>query len=166
MAKLTKKQQAFIDEYLIDLNATQASIRAGYSTATAGQMGDENLKKPQIKSEIEKMLAERSKRTGINQDRIVLELAKIALMKMTDIVDPKTGEIRYDATDEDLACIESIKVKTIPTKSGMGTEREVKMASKMKAIELLGKHLGMWSDKLDLTVQLPIVISGEDELED
>lgn len=166
MAKLTNKQQAFIEEYLIDLNATQASIRAGYSTSAAKEIGSENLTKPNIKEAIEKRLAERSKRTGINQDRIVLELAKIAFMKMTDIVDPKTGEIRYDATDEDLACIESIKVKTIPTKSGMGTEREVKMASKMKAIELLGKHLGMWSDKLDLTVQLPIVISGEDELED
>ena len=166
MAKLTNKQQAFIEEYLIDLNATQASIRAGYSTSAAKEIGSENLTKPNIKEAIEKRLAERSKRTGINQDRIVLELAKIALMKMTDIVDPETGEIRYDATDEDLACIESIKVKTIPTKSGMGTEREVKMASKMKAIELLGKHLGMWSDKLDLTVQLPIVISGEDELED
>ena len=110
-------------------------------------------------------MAERSKRTGVNQDRVVLELARIAFVKMTDVVNDE-GEIRPDATDDDLACIESIKYKSSDTDSGSSVEREVKIASKLKALELLGKHLGMWNDKLDVNITQPIVITGEDALED
>lgn len=163
--KLTKKQQLFVDEYLIDLNATQAAIRAGYSVESARDIGCENLTKPNIQQAIAKEMAERSKRTGVNQDRVVLELAKIAFVKMTDIVDDE-GRIRSDATDDDLACIESVKFKESYSDTGSMTEREVKIASKMKALELLGKHLGMWNDKIDVNVAVPIVISGEDALED
>ncbi len=77
---LTKKQKRFVEEYLIDLNATQAAIRAGYSPQTAYSIGDENLKKPEIKNAIDKALAERSRRTGVNADRIIEELAKIAFL--------------------------------------------------------------------------------------
>lgn len=164
--KLTKKQQLFVDEYLIDLNATQAAIRAGYSVDTAREIGCENLTKPNIQEAIAKAMAERSKRTGVNQDRVVLELAKIAFVKMTDVVDPDTGEILPNASDDDLACIESVKFKQSDNQYGGSIEREVKLSSKMKALELLGKHLGMWNDKIDVNVAVPIVISGEDALED
>ena len=70
--KLTKKQQLFVDEYLIDLNATQAAIRAGYSVESARDIGCENLTKPNIQQAIAEKMAERSKRTGVNQDRVVL----------------------------------------------------------------------------------------------
>lgn len=150
---------------MIDLNATQAAIRAGYSVNTAQQMGSENLSKPVIQTAIAKAMAERSKRTGVNQDRIVLELAKLAFVNMTDIVDKK-GEIKDIATADDLSCIESIKYKHSDTDSGSSVEREVKIGSKIKALELLGKHLGMWNDKIDVNVAVPIVISGEDALED
>ena len=79
MAKLTAKQQRFIEEYLIDLNATQAAIRAGYSVKTANEQGSQLLAKLSIQQAIAEKMAERSKRTGVNQDRVVLELAKIAL---------------------------------------------------------------------------------------
>lgn len=164
--KLTRKQQLFVEEYLIDLNATQAAIRAGYSVDSARDIGCENLTKPNIQEAIAKEMAERSKRLGINQDRVVLELAKIALVKITDIVDPDTGEIRKDASDDDLACVESIKYKHSDTDMGYSEEREIKIASKLKALELLGKHLGMWNDKFDVNVAIPVVISGEDALED
>lgn len=164
--KLTKKQQLFVDEYLIDLNATQAAIRAGYSVDTAREIGCENLTKPNIQQAIAKAMAERSKRTGINQDRVVLELAKIAFVKMTDVVDPDTGEILPNASDDDLACIESVKFKQSDNQYGGSIEREVKLSPKMKALELLGKHLGMWNDKIDVNVAIPVVISGEDDLED
>jgi phage terminase small subunit len=166
MAKLTAKQQRFVDEYLIDLNATQAAIRAGYSVETANEQGSQNLAKLSIQSQIAKEMAERSKRTGINQDRVVLELAKIALVKMTDVINDN-AEINPEAKEDDLACIESVKVKRIPTKEGTGIEREVKLASKIKALELLGKHLGMWNDKIvDVKLNIPVVISGENELEE
>lgn len=162
---MTKKQNRFIEEYLIDLNATQAAIRAGYSIECAREIGYENMTKPDIQKAIAKAMAERSKRTGVNQDRIVLELAKLALVNMADIVDKK-GEIKDTATADDLSCIESIKYKHSDTDSGSSVEREVKIGSKIKALELLGKHLGMWNDKVDVNVAVPIVISGEDALED
>lgn len=164
-AKLTEKQQRFVEEYLIDLNATQAAIRAGYSVKTANEQGSQNLAKLSIQQAIAEQMAERSKRTGINQDRVVLELAKIALVKMTDIVDNQ-GRIKSDASPDDLACIESVKYKKSESDTGSSVEREVKIASKLKALELLGKHLGMWNDKLDVNITQPIVITGEDALED
>lgn len=163
---MTAKQQRFCDEYLIDLNATQAAIRAGYSVDTAKEIGCENLTKPNIQETIAKAMAERSKRTGVNQDRVVLELAKIAFVNANDLIDAKDASIRTSATEDDLACIQSVKVKTSYTTNGESVEREIKLNDKMKALELLGKHLGMWNDKIDLNVTLPVVISGEDDLED
>ena len=162
---MTKKQKLFCEEYLIDLNATQSAIRAGYSVASARQIADENLSKPDIKNYIEKALAERSKRTGINQDRVVQELARIAFVKITDVANDD-GSINRDASDDDLACIESIKVESSNTDTGYSEKREVKLASKMKALELLGKHLGMWNDKLNVNLNLPVFMEGEDDLEE
>lgn len=152
MAKLTDKQQRFVDEYLIDLNATQAAIRAGYSAKTADQQGSRLLANVKVKQAVAEKQANRSKRTGVNQDRVVLELAKVAFAKMTDIVD-SNGRIKEDASPDDLACIESIKFKESDNEYGGSVEREVKIASKLKALELLGKHLGMWSDKFNVTVE-------------
>lgn len=164
--KLTKKQQNFVDEYLIDLNATQAAIRAGYSVDTAAVIGCENLIKPNISAAIGKALAERSKRTGINADRIITELAKIAFVNPTDVIDMSEATIRGDANRDDTAAISSVKVKVIPTEDGNITEREIKTYDKIKALELLGKHIGMFSDKLKIEGAIPIVINddlGEDD---
>lgn len=166
MAKLTEKQQRFIDEYLIDLNATQAAIRAGYSVKTAKDIGCQNLAKLNIQQAISEKMAERSKRTGVNQDRIVLELAKIAFVNAADVIDSDDATIKAGATADDTAAIQSVKVKVIPTKEGEGVEREIRLNDKLKALELLGKHLGMWNDKLDVNLNIPVVISGEDNLED
>ena len=166
MAKLTEKQRRFVDEYLIDLNATQAAIRAGYSVKTAKDIGCQNLAKLNIQQEISEKMAERSKRTGVNQDRIVLELAKIAFVNAADVIDSDDATIKAGATADDTAAIQSVKVKVIPTKEGEGVEREIRLNDKLKALELLGKHLGMWNDKLDVNLNIPVVISGEDALED
>lgn len=157
MAKLTIKQQRFVDEYLIDLNATQAAIRAGYSVKTAQEQGSQNLSKLMVQQAISEKMAERSRRTGVNQDRVVLELAKIAFVKMTDLVDSQC-KINSDAADDDLACIESMKYKETQSEAGASVEREVKVASKLKALELLGKHLGMWNDKMDVNVDRKSVV--------
>lgn len=165
MAKLSDKQQRFVAEYLIDLNATQAAIRAGYSVRTAQEQGSQNLSKLMIQIAIAEKMAERSKRTGVNQDRVVLELARLAFVNITDVADTN-GRIKQSAAPDDLACIESIKVKKSTSDTGSSEEREVKISSKVKALELLGKHLGMWNDKLNVNVALPVVISGDDKLED
>lgn len=163
---LNEKQKRFCEEYLIDLNATQAAIRAGYSPKTANEQGCQLLAKLSIQNEISKEMAERSKRTGVNQDRIVQELARLAFCKITDVAD-RNGGIKENASEDDLACIETIKVKRSKTDNGsLCEEREVKISSKVKALELLGKHLGMWNDKVDINMTLPVVISGENELEE
>lgn len=165
MAKLTQKQQRFVEEYLIDLNATQAAIRAGYSVKTANEQGSQNLAKLSIQSAIAEAMAERSKRTGVNQDRVVQELARIAFVKATDIVDAE-GRIKESATDDDLACIEVIKHEKFTGEAGISERFEIRISSKLKALEMLGKHLGMWDDKQNVNVTVPVVISGENELED
>lgn len=145
---MTKKQKIFVEEYLIDLNATQAAIRAGYSPDTAYSIGQENLKKPEIKARIDKAIAERSRRTGVSADRVVIELAKIAFVNAVDVIDDKTATIKDNASPDDTAAIQSVKVKTFGED---GLEREIKMADKLKALELLGKHLGMFKDKLEVS---------------
>ncbi|MCH1971009.1 terminase small subunit [Muricomes sp. OA1] len=145
---MTKKQKRFAEEYLIDLNATQAAIRAGYSPDTAKEIGCENLTKPNIRACIDREMAERSKRTGVNADRVVMELAKVAFVNAVDVIDPKTATVKEDALSEDTAAIQSVKVKTF---GDDGLEREIKMADKLKALELLGKHMGMFKDKVELS---------------
>ena len=148
---LTKKQKLFCEEYLIDLNATQAAIRAGYSPETAGAIGAENLKKPQIQKAIAKAMADRSRRTGVNADRVLMELAKIAFVNAADVIDAEDATLKEDAIAEDLAAVQSVKVKTFGED---GVEREIKLADKIKALELLGRHLGMFNDRLRLDAKL------------
>lgn len=145
---MTKKQKRFCEEYLIDLNATQAAIRAGYSPDTAKSIGCENLTKPDIRAHIDRAMAERSRRTGVNADRVIQELAKIAFVNATDVIDPKTATVKENALPEDMAAIQSVKVKTFGED---GLEREIKMADKLRALEMLGRHLGMFKDKLELS---------------
>ena len=158
---MTEKQKRFIEEYLIDLNATQAAIRAGYSPDTAKSIGSENLTKPDIKAQIARAMAERSRRTGVNADRVVMELAKIAFVNANDVIDPKTATIKEGALPEDTAAIQSVKVKTFGED---GLEREIKMADKLKALELLGKHLGMFRDKLEVSGTLETEKTKLDDL--
>ena len=158
---MTKKQKRFIEEYLIDLNATQAAIRAGYSPDTAKSIGSENLTKPDIQARIAKAMAERSRRTGVNADRVVMELAKIAFVNASDVIDAETATLKPDAAPEDTAAIQSVKVKTFGED---GLEREIKMADKLKALELLGKHLGMSKDKVELSGSLETEKTKLDDL--
>lgn len=144
---MTTKQKLFCEEYLIDLNATQAAIRAGYSPETAGAIGAENLKKPQIQKTIARSMADRSRRTGVNADRVVLELARIAFANAGDLIDADDATLKDDASRDDLAAVQSIKVKNM---GEMGIEREIRMADKLKALELLGRHLGLFTDRLQL----------------
>lgn len=163
--QLSEQRQRFVEEYLIDLNGTQAAIRAGYSVKTAQEQSSRLLSNVMVQEAISKAMAARSRRTGVNQDRVVLELAKLAFVKMTDVVD-SNGRIKQDASADDLSCIESIKYKESDNEFGGSVEREVKIGSKLKALELLGKHLGMWNDKLDVNITQPVVITGANDLED
>lgn len=146
---MTKKQKRFVEEYLIDLNATQAAIRAGYSPKTAQEQASRMLSNVMVQDAVAKAMAVRSRRTGINQDRILYELAKIAFANMADVVDLDSAKVKPDASREDLSCIQSVRIKP----NEWGTEREVKLYDRKAALELLGRHLGMFKDNLNLTVE-------------
>lgn len=150
---MTGKQERFCDEYMIDLNAKQAAIRAGYSPKTAEQIGNQLLHKTSVLTEIRKRRAEQSKRTGITADRVLLELARIGFVNAADVIDDEDATIKSSASRDDTACVQSVKVKTMSTDKGDMVEREVKLADKIKALDLLGKHLGMWDDKVQADLQ-------------
>lgn len=146
MAELTPKQERFCEEYLIDLNATQAAIRAGYSEKTAREQAAQNLSKLNIQEKIAELKAERSKRTEITQDRVIKELAAMAFAKATDYAQIASNTVfiksTAELTPEQQAGIVGIK----QTQAGI----EVKL-DKTRALEMLGRHLGMFNDKLELS---------------
>src|SRR5690606_24265353 len=153
------RRRRFAEEYLIDLNATQAAIRAGYSPRSAAQQASELLKDPKVRAYIDARMAELSRRTGVNQERIIRELARIAFVDPTRVVNIDDATIRSCATEDDRAAIVSIKVKQIPTPEGTIVEREVRFHDKNRALELLGKRFAMWVEKqeVDLTGKVQIV---------
>ena len=140
-AKLTEHQKRFCDEYLIDLNATQAAIRAGYSKKTAKVIGSENLTKPDIAARIEKRRASQIKRTEITADRVLLELARIAFVDGSAFATiTARGKVKFTPTDE---LTNDQRAVIAGVKNGkFGTE--IKTNDKVRALELLGKHLGLF----------------------
>jgi phage terminase small subunit len=167
MAELSPKQLLFADEYLIDLNATQAAIRAGYSPKTADVKGSQLLSIVKVRTYIDKRMAERSRRTGISQDRVLQELARIAFVQIPDLIDTETAQVLPNANKDDLAVIQGVKVKESYSEKGSSTEREIKVADKGRALEMLGRHLGMFNDKLDINANQKVVIVDDiDEPDD
>ena len=110
---LTAKQERFVEEYLVDLNATQAAIRAGYSKKTAYSMGQRLLKNVEVSKAIAKATVARTKRVEVDQDYVIASV--------------------------------------VTTMERCKTDKEFSPAAVMRGAELLGKHLGMFTDKLDLT---------------
>ncbi|MDY2947083.1 MAG: terminase small subunit [Mannheimia varigena] len=135
VGKLTDKQKRFIEEYLIDLNATQAAIRAGYSEDTAKEMGYENLTKPHIQEAIQQAKNQRSERTQITQDDVLNGLLEVIAMSTGKKIVTETDVAKND--NGELVGFDIAKTKFEP-------------AAANKALELLGKHLGMFKDKVDL----------------
>ncbi|MFT8928511.1 MAG: terminase small subunit [Sporolactobacillus sp.] len=170
MAKLPEKQQRFVDEYLIDLNATRAAIRAGYSVKTAEQQGYKLVHKSSVLSEIKRRQAYLTKRTEVTQEKVIKELAKIAFADLKDYV--KWDEDHVDILDSDdvdgaalLEVSETVNNQIFPN-GGESEKRQkkVRLHDKTKALELLGKHLGMWVDKTEITGAQPVRIV--DDLDD
>lgn len=140
--KLMPKQRRFVDEYLIDLNATQAAIRAGYSEKTAYSIGIQNLKKPEIQAEIQKRQNRLQNKLEITQEKVLRELAAIAFANGSDFAkvvnDGLFASVKMIPTDE-------LPPEKLPAIAGIKANQygvEVKLHDKVKALELLGKYLG------------------------
>lgn len=159
---MTKKQKRFCDEYLIDLNGTRA-YKAAYPSVkkdmTAAVNASKMLRNTKVKAYIAERMKEREKRTEVTQDRVVKELAAIAFSKATDYVKIKAVSGTYmvivnptdQLTEEQVRAIAGIKEGA----NGI----EVKLNDKEKALELLGRHLGMWNDKVDIAADVDLNIA-------
>lgn len=150
-ADLTAKRERFITEYLIDLDPKRAAIRAGYSPKSAAGQGYRLLAQGSVRTRVDEEIALRSKRTGINADRVVRELAKVAFVNAADVIDCGSETMGPGADENTAAAIASVKIKGIPAEKGSGVEREIKLSDRLKALELLGRHLGMFTDNVRLT---------------
>jgi phage terminase small subunit len=154
-ATLNEKQKRFAAEYLIDLNATQAAIRAGYSEKTAASQGQRLLTNVEIQKLVQRGMDERGERTEITQDRVLQELAKVAFSDLRKVLTPGGALIDAQDWDDDVAgFISSVEVVKKP--SGEHDEEgrpvvehvhKIKAWDKMAALEKLGKHLGMFVDR-------------------
>lgn len=149
--KLTRKQAAFVAEYLCDLNAARAAIRAGYSKRTARQIGDENLSKPAIAAAIEKAMAERSARIELTQDRVLQELVRIAFFDIRKAFNADGSMKPLNELDDDTAsAIAGIEVFEERDKEGVviGRLKKLKISDKLSALDKLARHLGLLVEKL------------------
>ena len=148
--KLTAKQKAFIQEYLIDLNATQAAIRAGYSEKTAKEIGHENLTKPHIAAVIDYEKAQRAKRTQIDADWLLKRLAEEIEADLADLYD-EAGNFKPVAQWPEVwrkGLISGVET------SGEEDQKvsKVRLSDRLKRLELLGKHIdvGAFRERVEL----------------
>ncbi|MEZ2446112.1 terminase small subunit [Chitinophaga sp. RCC_12] len=176
--ELTPQIKRFCEEYLVDLNGTKAAIRAKYSERSASEQAYDLLRKPQVQDYIQQLQLARSRRTEITVDNVLYELACIAFAKVTDFVrvETKTQEeyhpfaSKEDDEDDDISgetittsyrAVDVFETDGIPEDKiralasiKMGRNGiEVKLNSKEKALELIGRHLGMWNDKLQVNAE-------------
>lgn len=140
---MTDKQKRFCDEYLIDCNATQAAIRAGYSPKTAYSIGEENLKKPELKTYIDERLKQLRSEKIADAQEVLEYLTSVMRGEHTEQV------LRLDG--DGVQVVNSIQTPT---------------HDKLKAAELIGKRYGLFKDAVDLGGAVPVVISGGDDLAD
>ena len=142
---LTLKQKRFIEEYLIDLNASAAAIRVGYSKKTAAEIGYENLRKPQIHTAISRAQHARSARTQIGQDHVIQELARRAFANITQVCRwDNTGIAVFPSEEVPLAVRTAIRKIRIGTDAKGHTIVSVQMHNTSRAFEKLGRHLKLW----------------------
>jgi len=156
MDKLTPKQEMFVREYVIDFNATQAAIRAGYSKKTASEMGYENLNKPQISAALKELLGDKTltEKVEVTVERVLEEYSRLAFLDIRDAFDEEGNLIPITEMPEDIArAIGGIEVSSLK----LGEDNELTKLSKIKlidkrgALQDLGKYLKMFIDRVEHT---------------
>ena len=181
VAKLTDKQRRFCEEYIVDLNATQAAIRAEYSEKTAYSMGQRLLKKVEAQEYIKQLKEERVARTQIEADRVIYELSLIAFSNAADYAAVVEKELTIEGPegepikvlDDDGNPVTYRTVEPVLTKDLTADQKralavikkgrdgfEVRPYDKVRALELLGKHIGLFEDKVKVNGEINNPMSG------
>ena len=161
---MTAKQQRFCDEYLIDLNATQAAIRAGYSKKTARAIANENFTKPYIKEYIEKRMAEKESELIADQDEVMKYLSAVMRREHKEsVVVTLQNKVEKWVKDEDTG---KLKKQTVTEESPAIVDIPARLSDANKAAELLGKAYGLYTEKIEQAVDMDlniVVDYGDDE---
>lgn len=147
---LTNKQKRFVEEYLVDLNASQAAIRAGYSPKTAHEQSYQLIRKTSVAAAIKDAMQKRSQRTELTQDMVLNELRSIAFARLSDVAEWGEGieGLKLKSVNEISAdAMPAISIIRENKRGGLGVE----MHNKVQALTLLGKHLGMFADRTEIT---------------
>lgn len=175
MAKTTDKMLQFVDEYVIDKNASAAARRAGYSKKTAHAMGAENLRKPLIKALIKKKLGELAAKNEVTAERVVAEMAKLAFAEPEAYYRINAdGDAVVDLsnlTSDQWAAVQEVSTTRIQSKDkrAKGQDKDTVIATKMKLadkkgnLELLARHLGILTDNIHNTGEIKIHVDGDDK---
>lgn len=161
MKPLTPKQARFCEEYMIDLNGTQAAIRAGYSPKTAQEQSSCLLSIVMVKSRIDELQKTRSMRTGIEADRVVKELALIGFANMLDYIAIENGVAKINLSElspDQAAAIQEIKTEHMES----GQRTKIKLIDKLRALTKLGEHLGIFSQTQKHDGVINVVIQNEE----
>lgn len=149
--KPTPKQQRFVDEYLVDLNATQAAIRAGYSQKTANEQAARLLANVSVQAAIAERMKERQQRTELTQDMVVKELARIAFGDPRKVMSWGPGGVKLRDSEtlagEDAAIVAEVSESV----TAAGGSLKLKTHDKVGALKMLGEHLGMFKQRVELT---------------
>lgn len=155
---MTKRQKIFIREYLVDLNATRAAVSAGYSEKTASEQASRLLTNVKIKSEIEHLLQKTMQRLDITVEKVLGELAKLGFANMKDYIKINNGDPYVDfsaLTRDQAAAIQEVTVEEYT--EGRGEDKrdikrtKFKLAEKRGSLELLGKYLKLFTDRVEHT---------------
>lgn len=165
---ITPKQQRFVDEYLVDLNASAAARRAGYSEKTARQQADRMLTKVDIQAAIAERQKALRQRVEITQEMVISELAKIAFGDQRRVMSwgPRGVRLRpsVELSDEEAAVVAEVS----ETVTAAGGTLKLKTHDKVGALKLLGEHLGLFRQKVELTGKDggPVATRSERDLTD
>ena len=166
---LTPKQDAFVREYLLDLNATQAAIRAGYSAKTARAVGCENLTKPDIAAAIAEAQARRAERTRIDADWLLTRLADESAADVADLYDEHGGlkPVKEWPMIWRQGLVVGLDVEEIKDNGAVvGVVRKVKLSDRVKRLELIGRHIdvGAFKDKVEHSGKVELETMTEEQL--
>lgn len=151
---LNRRQEAFVAEYLIDLNGAQAAIRAGYSPNSAANIASDLLGRPHIAAAVQRAKAQRASRVNVSSESVLHEMSLLANSRLDHYVIDDEGQVKLaeGAPDGAMAAVQSIKKKTRVLKDGTREyDVELKLWDKPSPLKLMGRHVGLFPDRVEHT---------------
>lgn len=160
--EIAKRQERFCQEYIKDLNGTKAAERAGYSEKNATEQASRLLTKANVKAHVQKLLDQRSERTAITADLVLQELLKVAKSDLRKLFDDSGKLLSVDEWPDDVAlAVSSVEVEELfdghgKDKTHIGYTKKLRLWDKIRSLELLGKHLKLFTDRVDITGRITL----------